>query len=151
MDDATWAALALALTVLGGVYTWWAFRHRGAAAGLRGLAITLLPAAAWLTGTLEMFTRVGRVVSGWASGLVLSPAVWAGITVAGTALLLWLVAAGLDRWRPVESRPSRRERQLGTGHTDGGHNDGLPSSAPGAGVDDDFADIEELLRRKGIE
>lgn len=157
MDDVTWGALAFALTVLGGVYTWWAFRHRGAAAGLRGLALTLLPPAAWLTGTLGMFTQIVRAVSSWATHLVLSPTVWAGIAAAGTSVLLWLVATGLDRWRPVEGRRPRREvtgrdrtpRTTGSKHgsTDGGA--GPP--APTTEGDDDFADIEALLRRKGIE
>lgn len=141
MDDVTWGALAFALTVLGGVYTWWAFRHRGAAAGLRGLALTLLPPAAWLTGTLGMFTQIVRAIGSWATHLVLSPIVWAGIAAAGTSVLLWLVATGLDRWRPVEGRDGRDAVPGGTGGTGG----------TGAGAGDEFADIEELLRRKGIE
>lgn len=143
MDDVTWGVLALALTVLGGVYTWWAFRHRGTTPGLRGLALTLLPPAAWLTGTLGMFTQIARAISGWATGLVLSPGVWAGIATAGTSVVLWLVAQGLDRWRPAPPRAVRRgERRAVSGNAPAGR------SATG---DDEFADIEELLRRKGIE
>lgn len=151
MDDVTWGALAFALTVLGGAWTWWAFRHRGVAAGLRGLALTLLAPAAWLTGTLDMFTRIARAVSSWATHLVLSPVVWAGIALAGTSVLLWLVAAGVDRWRPVEPRRRSGRSRVGT--------DGASEPLPGARgrgasrppVDDEFGDIEELLRRKGIE
>lgn len=146
MDDVTWGALALALTALGGAWTWWAFRHRGPAAGLRGLAITLLPPAAWLTGTLGMFTRIAGAITWWASGLVLSPAVWVGITAASTSVLLWLVAKGLDRRHPAVS--SRRRRGSEAAEAAPTH----PSvKSKGPAVDDDFADIEELLRRKGIE
>ena len=35
MDDVSWGALALSLTVLGGIYTWWALRHRGVTAAVR--------------------------------------------------------------------------------------------------------------------
>lgn len=151
MDDVTWGALAFALTVLGGVYTWWAFRHRGAAAGLRGLALTLLPPAAWLTGTLGMFTQIVRAIGSWATHLVLSPIVWAGIAAAGTSVLLWLVATGLDRWRPVEGRRPRRERRLDSGRDGRDAVPGGTGGTGGAGAGDEFADIEELLRRKGIE
>ena len=51
MDEAAWGALALALTLLGGIYTWVSSRRRGLAAGVRGAGLTLLPVAAWLTGS----------------------------------------------------------------------------------------------------
>mgnify|MGYP006202737645 CR=1 FL=1 len=35
------------LTAIGGFYTWWAYKNRGATPAVRGLAFTLLPAAAW--------------------------------------------------------------------------------------------------------
>lgn len=141
MDDVTWGALALALTVLGGACTWWAFRRRGVPAGLRALALTLLAPAAWLTGTLGMFTQIARAVSGWATGLVLSPAVWTGIAAAGTSVLLWVVASGIDR----------RDKTVGRAR---GTRSVAASSAPPAGKtqgDDEFDEIEELLRRKGIQ
>ena len=47
-------ALALVLTVSAGRYSLLAWRRRGPAAGLRGLAWTLVPVAAWLTGTLKL-------------------------------------------------------------------------------------------------
>ena len=46
MDEAAWGALTLSLTLLGGIYTWFAFRSRGFVAGLRGVGFTLLPVAA---------------------------------------------------------------------------------------------------------
>ena len=51
VEATTWAALTAALTVAGAIWTWIAFRRRGAANGLRALGFTLLPAAAWLTGS----------------------------------------------------------------------------------------------------
>ena len=52
MDEAAWGALALALTLMGGIYTYVAYQRRGLTAAVRGGAITLLPLAAWLTGLL---------------------------------------------------------------------------------------------------
>ena len=78
MDEAAWGALALTLTLLGGIYTWVAYQRRGLAAGLRGGAITLLPLAAWLTGILELITEIGGAVGDWAIDLALDPRLWIG-------------------------------------------------------------------------
>ena len=66
MDEAAWGALTLSLTVLGGVYTWFAFRSRGFVAGLRGVGFTIIPVALLLTDTLEMVTRIGSAIGDWA-------------------------------------------------------------------------------------
>ncbi len=63
MEGTTWAALTAALTVAGAIWTWIAFRRRGSANGLRALGFTLLPAAAWLTGTLEMVVDIAGSVA----------------------------------------------------------------------------------------
>lgn len=155
MDDATWAALALTLTVLGAVWTWHAFRKRGVASGLRGAGLTLLPAAAYLTDTLRMFTRIGTAVGDWVTGLVLSPSVWAGIIVAGVSVVLLVVSGILrdrERARAVggASAPAgavRRGEAAEPGR--GARGKGEPAIG-GAGGDDDLADIEALLRKRGI-
>lgn len=150
MDDATWAALAATLTVAGLIWTWIAFRRRGAANGLRALGFAVLPAAAWLTGTLQMLTEITRSVSRWASGLVLDPFTWAGIGLAGLAVVLFVVSGLL------------RDRQLARGQAAGGgqvreppSREKLPPSSGSrkgtAPVDDELADIEALLRKRGIQ
>ena len=103
LDATTWAALALTLTVLGAVLSFLAWRRRGPAAGLRGVAWTLLPVAAWLTGTLRLAVAVGEEVVGWATRLVFSPTVWTGIGVLGVSVLLFVVT-GAMRTRGVGAR-----------------------------------------------
>ena len=144
MDEVTWAALTATLTALGAAWTWYAFRHRGAASGLRGAGLTLLPPAAWLTGTLEMFTEIGGSVVDWASGLVLSPAVWAGTVLAGLSLLL-LVVSGILRTRALARASGRGARAV-----DAARGGELPSGSPSPPADDDLAEVEEILRRRGI-
>jgi hypothetical protein len=144
VDETTWGALAVVLTLLGGGYTYWAFRHRGAAAGTRGAALTLLPAAAWLTGTLKMFTRIVDAVVDWATRLVFSPSVWIGLGLAGLAVVLFVIS-GMMRTRGLggatrSGKPPARE---------------LPASSSGPRsqpvVDDEMADIEAILRKRGIQ
>ncbi len=114
MDDVTWGALTLTLTAIGGFYTWWAYKNRGATPAMRGLAFTLLPAAAWLTGTLQMFTEIADAVTDWAVHLAFSPKVWLGVILAGMSVALFFVSGflrdrGLGGGTP--RRPLRRGRQ----------------------------------------
>ena len=103
IDDTTWTALALILTILGAAYTWFAWRRSGLAAGMRGLAWTLLPVAAWLTGSLKLVTGIVEDIVNWAAKLVFSPVVWLGIVVAGVAVALW-VLSGFMRARGIGVR-----------------------------------------------
>jgi hypothetical protein len=150
VDDATWAALTAALTVAGAIWTWIAFRRRGAANGLRALGFTLLPAAAWLTGTLEMVTEIAGSITDWATGLVFNVMTWAGIGLAGLAVVLFVVS-GIVRDRQLgRAQGGTEPKATGSARK----RDALPpSSGKGGGspIDDDLADIEALLKKRGIE
>lgn len=151
MEASTWAALTAALTVAGAIWTWISFRRRGAVNGLRALGFTLLPAAAWLTGTLEMVVEIGGSVTDWATSLVFDVRTWVGVGLAGLAVVLYVISGFL------------RDRQLGkaqaaggaTGSPKPGGRESLPPSSAkatgGSPIDDDLADIEALLRKRGIE
>lgn len=153
MDGTTWAALTAALTVAGAVWTWIAFRRRGAANGLRAMGFTLLPAAAWLTGTLEMVVEIAGSVTDWATSLVFDVLTWTGVGLAGLAVLLFVVSGF------IRDRQLARGRAMGrTGSPTGASSPVLPEASStrprasgGSSVDDDLADIEALLRKRGIE
>lgn len=152
MDGTTWAALTAALTVAGAIWTWISFRRRGAANGLRALGFTLLPAAAWLTGTLEMVVEIAASITDWATGLVFNILTWAGVGLAGLAVVLWVVS-GIIRDRQIaRGQAAGSPRETGTTPSRAP----LPASAPsrqkaGSPIDDEMADIEALLKKRGIE
>jgi hypothetical protein len=146
VDDVSWGALALALTALGGIYTWWALRHRGFAAAVRGAGIALLPLAAWMTGLLEVFGDVADAFAHWFTRLVLSPFVWLGVIVFVVAFVL--IGAGnvlghrTGDPEPAARRPARRRPQD-------------PRSVPPATtsdplIDDEMAEIQAILKKRGI-
>lgn len=142
MNDVSWGALAFSLTVLGGIYTWWALRRRGVVAAVRGAGLTLLPVAAWLTGLLNVFGSVGDAVGTWVTGLVFNPRTWIGVLVFFVAVVL-IGGANLVSRRTSPAAPaSRKERRaaLGKGKA--------PKSQPV--VDDEMAEIEAMLKRRGI-
>ncbi|MCW2767175.1 MAG: hypothetical protein JWO11_3134 [Nocardioides sp.] len=149
MDDATWGALAFTLTLLGGIWTWFAFRNRGIASGLRGAAVTLLPLAAYLTKTLRMFTRIGQAIADWAASLVFNPFLWFGIVLFVISGVLFAVSGAMSS-RGIGTRPRKAKAQApGTPAlpaSEAGRNQGRGAPA----IDDDMAEIEALLRKRGI-
>lgn len=152
MEGTTWAALTASLTIVGAIWTWIAFRRRGAANGLRALGFTLLPAAAWLTGTLEMVVDIAGSVTDWATSLVFDVRTWAGVGLAGLALLLWVVSGFIRDRQLARGQAAGRARKDGSQRRGAGE---LPAATPPRGgkpvVDDDMADIEAMLRKRGIE
>lgn len=129
------------------MWTWIAFRRRGPVPALRAAGFTLLPLAAYLTNTLRMFTRVVDAVASWATTLVFDPFVWLGTVLGATGLLM----IGTARFLRRRGQPGRTARILGRSRRAE-----LPPSSAGAGAgagaapDDDMAEIEALLRKRGI-
>ena len=154
MEGTTWAALTAALTVAGAIWTWIAFRRRGAANGLRALGFTLLPAAAWLTGTLEMVVEIAGSVTDWATSLVFDVRTWTGVGLAGLAML-FLVVSGFIRDRQLARGQAQGGGKAATTDSRASGPRELPSASErtkgGSPVDDEMADIEALLRKRGIE
>ncbi len=138
----SWGALALALTALGGIYTWWALRHRGFAAAVRAAGITLLPIAAWMTGLLEVAGDIGDALGHWLTRLVFSPFVWLGMVVFFVAFVL--IGASNFVSRRSEPEPKVRKRRTGS-----------PKAVQKASphdplIDDEMAEIQAILKKRGI-
>ena len=157
LDATTWQAVGLTLTVVGVLLSLLVWRRRGPVSGLRGIAWSLLPAAAGLTGTLRLLWDIGDSVLQWATRLVFNPVMWAGITLLGCSLVLFAVTAAL-RARGVGV--TARRSGAGTASAGSGGRNQLPTerSAPratSAGTDDGMDDgmdddIEAILRKHGI-
>jgi len=144
-DSAAWGALAFSLSTLLGVVTFFRWRAKGLAAGLRGASWTILPVAAWLTGVLELTFDIGDSVGRWAVHLVFSPVVWLGIVLAGVSAVLFGASTLLGN-RAVKGVPGGTPPPA-LGGSPGRRGAGKGSAAIG---DDDLGDIEAILRKHGI-
>jgi hypothetical protein len=132
------------------------WRRRGAGAGLRGVAWSLLPLAAYLIGAIQLLWTFGSAIANFASSFVFSPRTWAGVIVLGVAIVLFVVSGGL------RGRARRRgSGQAVTRAAGNGAGSGVEAKKPGkaistgkgkaSGVDDDvLGDAAEVLRRHGI-
>jgi hypothetical protein len=147
VDAATWQALGLVLTLLGLVLSALVWSRRGAARGLRGVAWSLVPLAAGLTGVLRLGWEIGDSVVQWAGRLVFSPTVWLGLLVAVLSAVLFVVSGAMLRRRGPAKGPAK-------GAAPAASSPALPrkrSSQPAGSAGDDMADIEEILRKHGIQ
>ncbi|MQS11437.1 hypothetical protein F7Q99_03820 [Streptomyces kaniharaensis] len=147
------AAISFALTAAGvAVAGLRAYRRRFLSA-TRWFAVALLPAGLYLTGLFPVARTIGREFADWATRLVFDPRVWTGIVLLAISAALLLTTRRLGRRDAVdapESRPAAgpaSERPAVTAAPP------KPKKAAAKKQDDglgDFADIEEILRRRGI-
>jgi len=156
MMSAAWASFAILLSALGAAYTWFAWKSQGLRGLTRGVAITLLPIAAWLTGTLRLFAVTADWFAGWATGLIFSPSVILGTVLAVVSVGLFSLSSRLGGGR-APGRRSLLGRLRQARATGGTRDTGDTSRGSSASVgrkkvdgDDDLADIEAMLRKRGI-
>lgn len=162
-DTFAWAPLCIGVTAAGLVLSWFAWRRRGAGSGMRGAAYSLLPLGLYLTGVIPLLWRIGTQIVRWAAGLIFNPAVWAGTIVLGVAVLLWVVSGMMLRHKVTKSNRDDGTEAVEGGTGEPGRPAGTAAKRPAvdrtvatgqsaaAGGDDDMKDIEELLRRRGIQ
>jgi hypothetical protein len=146
IDSATWDAIGLTLTLVGLVVSVLVWRRRGPAAGIRGVAWSLLPAAAGLTGTLHLLWQITDSIGRWAVHLVFSPVVWLGIVLAGVSVVLFGVSRvlrgrGIGASARADLPGERSSKPAST----------TPARGTPAVKDDDMDDIEAILRKHGIQ
>jgi hypothetical protein len=159
-------AICVAVTALGLVWSYRIWRKDGWHRGLRAIAWSLVPLAAYLVGAVGLIGRLVNAVVIFAGSLVFSPRTYAGVIVVIVAVLLFLLSGGLPllkerkerKRRKAEKAAARRAREAGQPAAAAGpatkavepRKAGAKQAAPGGGADDDMSDIEEILRRRGI-
>lgn len=168
-NSIAWLPLTAGLTAIGLIASYFTYRRRGLRPALFWAAWALLPIAAYLTGSIEMFWKIGSAIGKFAEGFAFSAERWAGIAVAGLAAALFFAAGG--RRKRKAARQARKAAGAAT------EPDGLESGASGAATkaltttrlepakkparagkgagkasaaDDDMKDIEDILRKRGI-
>ena len=163
-DQIAWLPLCAGLTGLGLVLSYLVMRRRGLGSGLRGAAWSLLPLAAYLTGSMEMFWKIGVAIGDFAKGFVFSAQVWSGIAVAGVAAVLFVVSGPLRRRRvkPGQDQQAVGAKAAAPGRELAPKPAAVATTAPAgtpvkarkgknaADDDDDLGDVEDILRRHGI-
>jgi hypothetical protein len=137
----------VAVTVVGLVLSGLAWRRKGARSGIRGVAWSLLPAAAWLTHSLGLVGRIVSAVVRFGAGFVFSPQAWLGVILVGISVLFFLVSGGL----PLVGSRRRHRKEVDSGREE--PRAPVAGSSRRAAVEsggDDLADVRDILKKHGI-
>jgi len=168
--DAVLLPLAIGLTLVGLVVVVVSFRRARRGRALQGLALALLPAALYLTGLLRLVWDAVVAVVRWAGSNAFDLAAWVGFGVLGLCVVLWVVGGLVARRSPSakEARAARAAKAAGKApaSVESGRGPAAPAAGRGsakqagakqAGAkqappqDDDMAEIEALLKSRGIQ
>ncbi|TDD67915.1 hypothetical protein [Actinomadura rubrisoli] len=140
MSDEAIFAISLGVTLIGLVTSWGVYRRRGAASGMRGAALSLIPLAAAMTGVTEFFVD-----------LAFSPVKWAGVALSGLAVLLYLTSGAMLSRRAAAADGGKAA--AGGGEPKAAKRSAKPKGAVGGATpagDPELAEIEQILRNRGI-
>ncbi|MFG2845605.1 hypothetical protein ACGF12_20865 [Kitasatospora sp. NPDC048296] len=129
----------------------WRRRFRSAT---RWFAVALLPAGLYLTGLFPLAATIGREFADWAAKLVFDPGVWTGVVLLGVSAVLLVTTRWVGRRGAVEGAPERPAAAGPASERPAVAPASKAPKKPAAGKRDDglgdFADIEEILRKRGI-
>jgi hypothetical protein len=157
--DTVLLPLCVGLTLLGVIATGFAWRRGNKGRVIQGVGLALAPIALYFSGLLRLLWDAVVAVGSWASAIILSPAVWFGLALLGLCLVLWVVGALVARRFPATGRKTKQKPAAAPGGPASGavaatntQSRTAPgkSVAPSAPVDDDLAEIEALLKSRGI-
>jgi hypothetical protein len=143
--DTVLLPLCIGLALLGVIATGFAWRRGNKGRVIQGVALALAPVALYFSGLLRLLWNGIVAVGSWASTLVFSPAIWFGMALLGLCVVLWMVGGIV----------ARRSRSRAKAAPSKGSAAALPARGKSARneppVDDDMAEIEALLKARGIE
>jgi cytochrome c oxidase assembly factor CtaG len=161
----TWLNIAtgttcLIVTIVGLILSAWAWKAKGPRSGMRGVAWSLLPIVMYLTGAIRLVGRLGSAIVQFAGSFVFSPKAWLGVILFFVAALLFMVSGGIPLLKGGRKRQRRKQqasrsrRQPDPGQPPARSQTTMPPAGPppaqSGPPEDDLSDVQEILRRRGI-
>jgi uncharacterized membrane protein len=160
--DAVLLPLCIGLSLIGVVVVLVAFGRGKRARAVQGLGLALAPVALYLTGLLRLVWDAVVAVVRWATGNVFDLTAWIGFGILAVAIVLWVVGGVLARRsrRAAKAVPAAagKQAQVSTGKAPAAKTSAAGKTpvrqgakAAPAEQDDDMAEIEALLKSRGIQ
>jgi hypothetical protein len=146
--DSALLPLCVGLALLGVIATGVAWRRGNKGRVVQGVGLALAPIALYFSGLLRLLWNGIVAVGSWAAGIILSPAVWFGLSLLALCLVLWVVGGLVARRFPAKPRTKQVAAAAPAGRS-AVRAKSKPTAQPP--VDDEMAEIEALLKSRGIE
>lgn len=158
-SDVVLLPLCIGLALIGVIVAGVAWRKGSRGRVVQGIGLALAPIALYFTGLLRLVWDAVVALANWATSIIFSPAMWFGISLLGLCVVLWVVGGLLTR-RAVTRRgsapaaPAGSRPAVGTGGTATSKSPATKSApkgkAPAQEVDPEMAEIEAILKNRGI-
>lgn len=150
-DAQTVLPLCIGLSLVGVVVALFVFRRGRRGRAVQVLALALLPVALYLTGLLRLVWDAVVALVRWATGNVFDLGAWIGFGVLALCVVLWVVGGvlGRRRRRVAKAAPTASAKQVSDGKATTSRRSQPATATPAQ--DDDMAEIEALLKSRGIQ
>ena len=122
---------------------------------MQGIGLALLPIALYFSGLLSLLWNGLVALGGWASRIIFSPPVWFGLTLLGLCVVLWVVGGIVTR-RSAARAPAvpagSGAKAVSAPANQPARRGAKPAqpAQPAAPVDEEMAEIEAILKSRGI-
>jgi hypothetical protein len=154
--DSVLLPLCVAIALIGVILAGLAWRRGNKGRVVQAAALVIVPFGLYLTGLLTVFWNWAVELVRWAVHLAFSPLHWIGFGILALSVVLFVIGAVLTR---LTGGSKTKETKQVTGRSSGGSSGtgGRPQTKAVAGrkqdpdVDPELAEIEALLKSRGIE
>ncbi|GAA2102400.1 hypothetical protein GCM10009841_18800 [Microlunatus panaciterrae] len=150
--------LCVGLFLLGVIATGVAWRRHNKGRVIQGVALALAPIALFFSGLLRLVWNGAVAVINWAGAVIFSPAVWFGLSLLGLCIVLWVVGGLVSRRGAGGSKaePGKAVTAGGLQTPKASATRAVAKTGPAKGrqpapIDEEMAEIEALLKSRGIE
>jgi hypothetical protein len=152
--DTVLLPLCVGLTLLGVIATGVAWRRGNKGRVIQGIGLVLAAIGLYFSGLLRLLWNAAVAFGTWASTIIFSPAVWFGLSLLGLCIVLWVVGGLLAR-RSAAAKSKEVSAQSAAGALPGTTGPAKKGTAKSERkqppIDEEMAEIEALLKSRGIE
>ena len=166
-SDVVLLPLCIGLALIGVIVAGVAWRKGSRGRVVQGIGLALAPIALYFTGLLRLIWDAVVALAAGRPRIIFTPSMWFGISLLGLCVVLWVVGGLLD---PASGEPSAaplrrlpRRNQTGRRHRQHDPAKAPPrrqprrrshpaakGKAPAQEVDPEMAEIEAILKNRGI-
>jgi len=147
--DTVLLPLCVGLSLLGVIATGLAWRRGNKGRVIQGVGLALAPIALYFSGLLRLLWNAAIAFGTWASKIIFSPAVWFGLSLLGFCIVLWVVGGMVARRSPAaKSKDVNAQSTANALPAKKGTAKAARTQPP---IDEEMAEIEALLKSRGIE